>query len=152
MQTNIRRFVHFFVIGAVAGLIQSVLLIVVNEIGITEALMGGLKYNIPLGLNWLLYPRMVWGGLWGLCFLIPLLVMRRQWQRGLLIGVLPAVATWVVFNPLEGHGLLGLGIHPLHPVIVLVFGVLWGLLAGVLLDLTGARRYVDPSYGSEDQG
>lgn len=45
-----------------------------------------------------LYSRIVWGGIWALLFVLP--IMSRQWLlRGLIVGALASIASIFYFNP-----------------------------------------------------
>ena len=70
-------------------------------------------------------------------FLLPLLPAWRWRMRGLLYGVVPSVATLLLFNPLKDElGLFGLGMGPMWPVFVIAFNLLWGYLAGAWLEMS----------------
>jgi hypothetical protein len=58
-----------FAAGCFGGLLNSLAVWIFGEVGITSAL--GVKIAPPLTAAWL-YPRLVWGGIWGVLFLIPL--------------------------------------------------------------------------------
>jgi hypothetical protein len=77
-----------------------------------------------------LYPRIVWGGRWGL--LLPFWPQFRGGllTQGLLIGLLPAIAQLFIVFPLQTpHGVLGLGLGGLTPAFVVLFNVVWGVVA-----------------------
>jgi hypothetical protein len=68
-------------------------------------------------------------------FLTPLLRRWPGWRRGLIFGLAPGAATLLLFNPLKDQiGLFGLALGPMMPVVVIVFTLLWGAIAGVWLD------------------
>lgn len=71
-----------------------------------------------------LYPRLVWGGLWGLLFLAPVLP-GRPLLRGILASLAPTLARLTVFAPPDAV--------PDARTILLtaVFNAIWGI-AGVL--------------------
>ena len=60
-----------------------------------------------------LYPRVVWGGLWGLLFLLPL-VSRSIWIGGLVAGLSVTLVQWVVL-PLWWHHDLHVALMPMPP-------------------------------------
>jgi hypothetical protein len=78
--------------------------------------------------DWL-YPRIVWGGIWGLLLFLPL-AKSRMLLRSLLISLGPTAAQLLyVFPMLQDRGLLGLKLGALTPVAVVGFNWLWGLAA-----------------------
>jgi hypothetical protein len=96
-----------------------------GQLGVTQAL--GVAIAPPLTPAWL-YPRIVWGGLWGFLFALPL---SASWlRRGLLLSLAPSLVQLCVVFPLRsGQGLLGLELGALTPVFVLFFNALWGVVA-----------------------
>jgi hypothetical protein len=97
-----------------------------GALGVTGAF--GVAIAPDLAPQWL-YPRLVWGGLWGLLLLLP--VPRGSWaRRGLVFSLAPsAVQLFVVFPAKTAAGVLGLGLGALTPVFVLLFNAVWGLSA-----------------------
>ena len=101
--------------------------------GITSRL--GVALAPSLTANWL-YPRVVWGGLWGFLFLLPL--RGSWWLRGLLVSLAPsAFALLYVLPYLTGLGPFGLRLGALTPAFVLSANAVWGLAAAWLLRMTG---------------
>jgi len=115
----------FFAAGAIGGLVNSLVVWAFGELGITQAL--GVSISPPLSPAWL-YPRIVWGGLWGLLFTLPL---SMGWLgRGLVLSLAPSlVQLFVVFPIKAGKGVLGLELGVLTPVLVLLFNAVWGVVA-----------------------
>jgi hypothetical protein len=81
-----------------------------------------------------LYPRLVWGGLWGLLFLLP--GPRRSMPvRGLLFSLAPTLVQLFLVFPLMAHkGVLGLQLGVLTPLLVVVYNAIWGYAAGLWLN------------------
>ena len=130
--------------GAIAGLVTTVLIWAFSEAGLFARL--SIPMAPDLHVSWI-YQRSFWGGLWGPLFVLPLLTGSSQWRRGLLFGVAPALATLLLFNPLkDGIGMFGLKWGFAWPAIVVFFGLLWGVIAGWLLDLAG---YLSAEQGEE---
>ena len=63
----------FFAAGALGGLANSLVAWGFGELGISRAL--GVSIAPGLTAAWL-YPRIVWGGLWGFAFLLPIAQIR----------------------------------------------------------------------------
>ncbi len=115
----------FFAAGALGGIANSLTLWLLGELGVTHAL--GVSIAPSLSPVWL-YPRIVWGGLWGFLFVLPL---SMGWvRRGLLLGLAPSLVQLLVVFPVKaGKGYLGLEFGTLTPLIVLCVNAVWGVVA-----------------------
>jgi len=93
-----------------------------------------------LSAAWL-YPRLVWGGLWGLLFLAPVLP-GRPLLRGAIASLAPTLARLTVFAPPDALP------DARTIVLTLLFNAIWGI-AGVLWyeAARGPRR--DPAIHSD---
>ena len=91
-----------------------------------------------------LYPRLVWGGLWGLVYFLTVgpLNARRHWVRkGLWISLLPtAFQLLIVFPKFTGHGWLGIELGQLTALFVLFYNLVWGFATGVFARLLWGSR------------
>lgn len=114
-----------FAAGAVGGLANSLALWAAGQLGLTGVL--GVAIAPGLAPAWL-YPRLVWGGLWGALLLLP---VGGGWlRRGLLLGLAPALfQLFVVFPYWQGKGMLGVELGALTPVVVLAANAVWGIAA-----------------------
>jgi hypothetical protein len=122
-----------FAAGALGALVNSFAAWESGRAGLTAAL--GVSLAPAWTLAWL-YPRIVWGGLWGLLFALPLSL--RSWAvRGLVLSLAPAAAQLFVFLPRAGKGVLGLEHGLLTPLLVLLFDAIWGLTASAWLRWSG---------------
>ena len=87
-----------------------------------------------------LYPRLVWGGLWGLLFLLP----GGRWSfpaRGLLFSLAPTLVQLCLVFPLMAHkGVLGLQLGSLTPLMVVLYNAIWGYAAGLWLNRTAMNN------------
>ena len=91
--------------GSVGGLMNSLAVWLLGFVGITTAL--GVNIAPPLSAAWL-YPRIVWGGLWGFLFLIPLFG-NSPLLRGVIYSLGPIlVQLFIVFPIQDGKGVMGL--------------------------------------------
>ena len=121
-----------FAAGAIGGFLQTLAIWVTGKLGLFALFQLPLAFE--LNLVWF-YQRITWGGLWGLLFLIPLLREVPHWKRGLVFGIVPALASLLIFLPFkDGHGYFGLNLGVMMPVVVVAFGLMWGIIAGALLD------------------
>jgi hypothetical protein len=114
-----------FAAGAIGALANSVLVWACGQLGLTQALGVSLAPGLTAG--WL-YPRLVWGGLWGLLFALPAL-RGDAFRSGLLASLAPSAAQLFYFFPRAGKDFLGVELGALTPVAVLIFNAVWGLAA-----------------------
>lgn len=123
--SRIRRTSIAFAAGAVGALANSAAAIAAGRTGLTALL--GVRLAPEFSPPWL-YQRLVWGGLWGLLLLLPLL-KGSPTVRGLLVSLAPtAVALFVVF-PSRGGGMAGLELGLLTPLVALALNAVWGVAA-----------------------
>ena len=122
-----------FAAGCFGGLLNSLSVWIFGELGITAFL--GVAIAPRLSAAWL-YPRLVWGGIWAILFLLPFM-QRRLLFKGLILSLGPSlVQLFVVFPMKAGKGVMGLELGLLTPVLVLVFNAVWGLAAAIWLRWT----------------
>ena len=124
----------FFAAGAIGGLVNSLVVWLSGELGVTQAF--GVSIAPSLSPSWL-YPRIVWGGLWGLLFTMP---FSMGWlRRGLVLSLGPSLFQLFVVFPIKADkGVLGLELGALTPVFVLLFNAVWGVVASWWVRGTGA--------------
>ncbi len=126
MKLSLQKISMTFVAGCWGGLVNAFFLWGFGAIGLTGAL--GVKIAPTFTAPWL-YQRLVWGGLWGWLFLLPLTGLSYP-VRGLLYSLGPfCVASFVVLPYQAGKGILGLQLGYLTPVFVLFYNAVWGLVA-----------------------
>jgi hypothetical protein len=113
--------------GALGGLANSAALWGLGYLGVTARL--GIAVHPTLTPAWL-YPRLVWGGLWGLLLLLPVL-RGRPVLRGLLLSLGPSAYALLVVLPRGGQGTLGLALGTLTPALVVLVNALWGVVGAV---------------------
>jgi len=125
-----------FAAGCLGGLLNSLAVWGSAEAGLSSAL--GVAIAPHLTPLWL-YPRIVWGGIWGLLFLLPW--RRRAWLlRGLVFSLGPSlVQLFYVFPYQAGKGFGGLELGMLTPLLVLSFNAVWGVSAAAWLRLSRMR-------------
>ena len=119
-----------FAAGCLGGLVNSLAVWLFGMYGITAAI--GVKIAPQLTAAWL-YPRIVWGGIWGVLFLLPLL-RRKFLIQGLLYSLGPTlVQLFIVFPMKANKGMMGLDLGTLTPLAVVVFNAVWGVTAALWL-------------------
>ena len=121
-----------FAAGCLGALCQAVIIWMCSKYGVTHSL----NVNLPgyLSSSWL-YPRIVWGGLWGFLFLLPVLTS-SIFARSFILALIPAgVQLFVIYPFYEGKGIAGLSLGLLTPFVVLFFWWIWSLSTTIVLKL-----------------
>ena len=131
-----RKISMVFGAGCLGGLVNSLAVWIFGVAGITAAF--GVKIAPQLSAPWL-YPRIVWGGIWGLLFLLPLM-QKSLLLRGMIFSLGPTlVQLFIVFPMKANKGVMGLDLGSLTPLAVIVFNAIWGLTAAIWLRWTNNR-------------
>ncbi len=126
----LQRLALAFSAGVAGGLANSLTVWLFGLLGITAALGVGIAPT--LSAQWL-YPRLVWGGMWGILLLIPV-ALTHPWRRGLLLSLGPTVVQLLVVFPIKADkGMFGLDLGTLTPLFVLIFNGVWGLVAVAIM-------------------
>lgn len=100
--------------------------------GITHSL--GVAIGGSIAPQWM-YPRLVWGGLWGLLFLLPILTS-SIFARSLVIALIPTLVQLFIIYPFYEHkGVAGLSLGMLTPFVVFLFYWIWSLTSVLVLRL-----------------
>jgi hypothetical protein len=134
--TPIRAISLTFAAGSLGGLIKAGCAWTFGALGVNAALAVKMA---PAWTPFFLYQHMVWGGIWGLVFLVPARRMGLLWQG--IIFSLPMTLSQLFFMfPKMGSGMLGLNLGRLTPVLVLFFGFVWGWATALWLKLSSQGR------------
>ena len=134
MKKLAKRLTVIFSAGCLGGLANSLAVWLFGAYGVTKSL--GVRIAPDLSPVWL-YPRLVWGGIWGLLFLLP--VFRSNvLKRGLLLCLGPTIIQlFVVFPYKADQGMMGMGLGALTPLLVFVFNAIWGITVAIWLRFVG---------------
>lgn len=119
-----------FAAGCAGGLVNSLVAWFSGASGLTSALDVDIE---PVLTTAWLYPRIVWGGLWGWLFLLFRSPVRPLNQGAMLSFAPSAVQLFVIFPFVAHKGMLGLDLGTLTPLFVLVFNATWGITTAMLL-------------------
>lgn len=131
---DLKRISLVFSAGCFGGLLNSLVVWFFGITGITG--LSGVTIAPALTPPWL-YPRIVWGGLWGFLFLLPLL-KDHLWWKGFLLSLGPSIVQLFIVFPVKAQkGMLGLDLGSLTPLLVIFFNTVWGFAAIYWLILAG---------------
>lgn len=136
--TKVPPFLQALFAGGLAAVVTSVLIWLFTVTGLFTVL--DVPVAAPATASWFTW-RIAWGCIFGLFFFVPILTGLREAARGLVVSVLPILKLFLWNYPREGLGWFGLGLGVLLPITVVVAWLLWGLLAGLLLDWWGFATY-----------
>jgi len=115
-----------FAAGCGGGLVESVFAWTAAHFGLT-AVIGTHGGTALQGSS--LYAHVVWGGLWGLLFLVPLL-RNTVIVGGVMAALLVTLIQWIVL-PLWWHNGLHFALWPLLNAVIL--NGVWGIATALLL-------------------
>ncbi len=119
-----KKLLVFFSAGCLGALANSIAVWQFGQLGITSTF--GVSIAPALTPGWL-YPRIVWGGLWGLLFILPML-QSKLFLKGAILSLFPSVVQLFVIFPLKaGKGVAGVELGLLTPLFVLFFNWVWGI-------------------------
>lgn len=120
------RLSGLFAAGCLGGLATVLTLWLFGMLGISAALGVALAPSLTPSM---IYSFMIWGGIWGFAFLLPLGSM-NMFARGLLLSLGPTIVQCLIVFPMKlGVGVLGQDLGTLTPLLVLIFNAVWGLVA-----------------------
>lgn len=122
-----RELSQTFAAGVLGGLVNSVFLWAIGQLGVTAAM--GVKLAPAFSPPWL-YQRLVWGGIWGLLLLLPFLRQGPLLRTGFIASLGPTLAQlFYVFPYMIHKGVAGLELGLLTPLVVVVVNAVWGWAA-----------------------
>ena len=128
-----KKILIYFAAGCLGAIVNSLTVWLFGDLGI----MKNFSVSITPSLSpaWL-YPRIVWGGIWGLLFALPLLNSKLI-LKGSLLRLFPtAVQLFVVFPYKTNKGMAGLELGLLTPVFVILFNWIWGVVTAITIKLS----------------
>jgi len=125
--------------GAFGACILALASAVLNALQIQE-LLGLPPPPTPESYLPQFYRIVVWGGIWGLLFAVPLM-NRAWWLKGIVIGLVATLAILLYFNP-------AVTTPPMRLVYVLILNSIWGLAAGAWWALVSGTRKNGRKFGT----
>jgi hypothetical protein len=127
-----KKLLLYFAAGCVGALANSLTVWFFGHQGITRSI--GVLMSPALSPDWL-YPRIVWGGLWGLLFILPFL-NSRLFAKGTVLSLVPTAVQLFVLFPFVAHkGIAGIKLGLYTPAAVLFFNWVWGMATAVTIRL-----------------
>ncbi|KAF0219098.1 MAG: hypothetical protein FD174_2184 [Geobacteraceae bacterium] len=123
----VREISGAFTGGALGALVDSFNIWILGKAGVTAMLGIGLKPEFTPA--WL-YPRLVWGGIWMLLLMLPVL-KKREILRGCAFSLIPSAMMLFMVFPEMGKGMLGLGFGVLTPLLVILLNFIYGIVASL---------------------
>lgn len=128
-----KKLLLYFAAGCLGALANSITVWLFGDFGITKHFHVSIAPS--LSPAWL-YPRIVWGGIWGLCFAIPFLESKLI-RKGSILSLFPsAVQLFVVFPYKANKGMAGLELGMLTPVFVIFFNWIWGVVTALTIQFS----------------
>ncbi len=120
----------FFAAGCIGALANSIAVWLFGHFGITA--LSDVSIAPALTPGWL-YPRIVWGGIWGLLFILPML-QSKPLLKGSILSLFPTAIQLFVIFPLIAHkGIAGFELGLLTPLFVLFFNWVWGVVTALAI-------------------
>ena len=126
-----KKLLIYFAAGCLGALANSVALWLSGRYGINSSL--GVSLAPALTPNWL-YPRIVWGGMWGVLFVLPI-IPSRPLIKGAVLSLFPtAFQLFIVFPFMAHKGAAGLALGYYTPLLVLFFNWVWGFVTALTIE------------------
>lgn len=125
-----KRLLCYFGAGSLGALINSLAVWLCGDYGITS--FFGVSISPAFTPGWL-YPRIVWGGLWGFLFILPVF-NSKPFSKGTLMSLFPTIVQlFIVFPYYAKKGVAGIALGALTPVFVFVFNWVWGVVTSLTI-------------------
>ena len=125
-----KKLLLFFAAGCLGALANSIAVWQFGQLGITSEY--GVSIAPSLSPAWL-YPRIVWGGIWGFLFILPIL-QSRLLLKGSILSLFPtAVMLFIVFPYQANKGIAGIELGLMTPVFVIFFNWVWGIITAITI-------------------
>ncbi len=129
---EMRKLLFYFAAGCVGGLAYGLSIWMFGRAGVTSAF--GVSIYGSLTASWF-YPRIVWGGIWGMLFILSISNSSMLW-KGTVLSLIPtAVQLFVVYPLLTHQGIAGFELGLLTPLLVLFFNWVWGIATALTIKL-----------------
>jgi hypothetical protein len=122
-----------FAAGSVGAIVNMLAAWMLARMGLFHLL--GCDISINATKQWI-YSRLVWGGIFGLFLVLPIMT-NSVLKRGLILGLIPAAfQLFVVFPIFLNQRIMGLNHGLTTPLFVVFLNLLWGVSAVGWLKMT----------------
>jgi len=113
--------------GAFGGFIEVLTYYIFSLTGIVAI------FGMPAAPGWkpeMVYRPVVWGGLWGIVFLIPFLD-ELYILKGIVLSILPTLAAWFIFIP----GKMPVNMRPglMALLLIVIQNAIWGIVTVLMI-------------------
>jgi hypothetical protein len=120
-----KKILIFFAAGCLGGLVNSVLVCLIGDLGISKFL--GVSISPALTSDFL-YPRIVWGGIWGWLFFLPLF-NSKPFYKGTVLSIIPTIGLLFIIFPFKmKKGIAGIEFGLLTPALIFMVNWIWGVV------------------------
>lgn len=118
-----------FAAGAMGGLLKGLAAWGSGAVGLS-ALLG--SHLAPALTSMWLYQHLAWGGIWAFLFLLPVKGLSYV-SLGIIYSLPQTLISLFILMPQMHRGLLGLHLGHFTPVLILIFGFVWGIATALWL-------------------
>lgn len=132
----IRKLSGAFTGGALGALLDSFNIWFMGVIGISD--MIGITMKPEFAAPWA-YKRMIWGGIWMLLLLLPIM-KERIVLRGMLFSLAPSAMMLFIVLPSMGKETFGLGFGTMMPFVVIGLNFIYGIFASYWYSKTISQK------------
>lgn len=130
MNDLMKKILLCFIAGCLGGIAVNVVNIILALVNIPHYIGVDLSQDSSIIA---LYMDLLWGGLWGILFLIPILE-NLLFVKGVLLSLIPTLfQLFVVLPKLYGVNILGLEFSILLPLYIFLLNGIWGIFAALFL-------------------
>jgi len=127
-----KRLMIAYASGSLGALASSLVLWWFERTGVTGVL--GVDISPALPPDWL-YFTIVWGGIFGILFLLPVFKTRFI-LKGSFLSLVPTAVMLLIAFPFKLHkGFLGLKLGFFTPLFVLFFNWIWGIVSATAIKI-----------------
>ncbi len=128
-----KKLLLFFAAGCLGALANSLAVWFFGSTGISSSL--GVSIAPSLSPGWL-YPRIVWGGIWGFLFILPMM-QSKLLLKGTVLSLFPTAVQLLIVFPFQANkGIAGLDLGLYTPLLVVFFNWIWGVVAALAIKLS----------------